>query len=322
MAAAGVAPGSAQTETTTAPRNAYRSEYASPMRRREALAGYVAILPWLLGFLVFSLGPVVASFLLMFTKWEVLTPPLWTGLVNIRRMLADPLVGKSLFNTLFYTVLSVPLNIVAALFAASLLNVGVKGSNVFRAIIYLPSQMPAVASAILWFFIFSPTYGLANDLLGIFGIPAQKWLWDVHLVKPSLVLVAVWSFGNAMIIFLAGLQGIPQALYEAADIDGAKARHRFRYITLPMLSPVIFFNLVISIIGSFQVFTNVLIMTNGEPANASLMLVLYIYRSAFQNFKMGYASLLSWVLLILVLVLTLIQFRFSRSWVYYEGEKR
>ncbi|HET6485684.1 MAG TPA: sugar ABC transporter permease, partial [Spirochaetia bacterium] len=174
----------------------------------------------------------------------------------------------------------------------------------------------------LWFFIFSPTYGLANGFLAWFGIPAQQWLWDVHLVKPSLVIMAVWSFGQAMIIFLAGLQGVPLALYEAADIDGASAWRRFRSITLPMLSPVIFFNLVIGIIGSFQVFTSVLVMTNGEPANASLMVVLYIYRNAFQNFKMGYASLLSWVLLVIVLILTLIQFRLSRGWVYYEGERQ
>jgi multiple sugar transport system permease protein len=217
-------------------------------------------------------------------------------------------------------LLAVPLNMLAALLAAMLLNVGVRGTNLYRAIIYLPSQMPAVASAILWFFIFSPTYGLANDFLAWFGIPPQQWLWDVNLVKPSLVIMAIWAFGGAMIIFLAGMQGIPEALYEAADIYGATIWTRFRHITIPMLSPVIFFNLVIGIIGSFQVFTNVFVMTNGGPGNASLMLVLYIYRNAFQNFKMGYASLLSWVLFAIVLVLTVVQFRTSRMWVYYEGE--
>ena len=302
------------------PGKARRSPFASPMRRREAIAGYIAILPWFLGFLIFALGPMVASLVLMFMKWEVLTPPAWIGLANFGRMLADPLVGLSLRNTLFYTLLAVPLNMLAALFAALLLNVGVKGTNLYRAIIYLPSQMPAVASAILWFFIFSPTYGLANDLLAWFGIPPQQWLWDVNLVKPSLVIMAIWAFGGAMIIFLAGLQGIPETLYEAADMDGATIWTRFRYITIPMLSPVIFFNLVMGIIGSFQVFTNVFIMTNGGPGNASLMLVLYIYRNAFQNFKMGYASLLSWVLFGIVLVLTVVQFRTSRMWVYYEGE--
>lgn len=292
------------------------------MQQREAVAGYVAILPWLLGFLIFTLGPMVASLVLTVMKWEVLTPPTFIGLGNFRRLVADPLVGLSLRNTLFYTLLSVPLNLLAALFAAMLLNVNVKGTNLYRAIIYLPSQMPAVASAILWFFIFSPTYGLANGVLGWFGISAQKWLWDVNLVKPSLVIMAVWSFGGAMIIFLAGLQGIPEILYEAAEIDGASPWTRFLNITLPMLSPTIFFNLVMGIIGSFQVFTNVFVMTNGGPGNASLMLVLYIYRNAFQNFKMGYASLLAWVLFCIVLALTIVQFRVSKSWVFYEGESK
>ncbi|HEY3109078.1 MAG TPA: sugar ABC transporter permease [Chloroflexota bacterium] len=227
----------------------------------------------------------------------------------------------SLFNTVFYTALVVPLHLLAALIAALLLNVGLRGTNVYRAIIYLPSQMPLVASSILWFFIFSPTYGLANALLGYLGLPEQAWLWDVHLVKPSLVIMAVWAFGGAMIIFLAGLQGIPETLYEAASIDGASGWDRFRHVTLPMLSPTIFFNLIIGLIGSFQVFTSVYVMTSGGPGTASLMLVLYVYRHAFQNFKMGYASALAWLLFGIVLVLTVIQFRLSRRWVYYEAEK-
>jgi multiple sugar transport system permease protein len=301
---------------------ARRSWLGSNLRRQEALAGYLAILPWFLGFLFFSLGPIIASFILMFMKWEVITPAEWSGLANFQRMFSDPLVLTSLWNTFFYTILAVPLNLAAALFASLLLNVSVRGTNVYRALIYLPSQMPIVATAILWFFIFSPTYGLANGILGWFGIAPQKWLWDVNLVKPSLVLMAIWAFGNAMIIFLAGLQGIPEALYEAARMDGANSWRLFRHITLPMLSPTIFFNLIIGIIGSFQVFTNVFIMTNGGPGSASLMLVLYIYRNAFQNFRMGYASLLAWVLFLIVLLMTLVQFRISRTWVYYEGETR
>lgn len=292
------------------------------LRSREALAGYVSILPWFLGFVIFSIGPIAFSFVLMFMRWEIITPPQWAGLENFRRLLADPLVPKSLWNTLFYTVFAVPLNLVAALFAALMLNVGVKGTNVYRALIYLPSQMPAVASSILWFFIFSPTYGLANGILGWLGIPPQKWLWDTTLVKPSLVLMAIWGLGNAMIIFLAGLQGIPEALYEAAMIDGAGTWRLLLHITLPMLSPSIFFNLTMGIIGSFQVFTNVFMMTSGGPGNASLMLVLYIYRNAFVFFRMGYASLLAWILFAIVLVVTAIQLRVSRMWVYYEGEVR
>ena len=297
------------------------SPRASALRRGEALAGYLAILPWLLGFLFFTLGPLLASFGLMFMDWEILTPPAWNDFGNFRRLELDPLVPVSLYNTLFYTAFAVPLNLLAALAAALLLNVGVRGTNVYRAIIYLPSQMPLVASSILWFFIFSPTYGLANALLGLFGLPEQAWLWDVDLVKPSLVVMAVWAFGGAMIIFLAGLQGIPEVLHEAAAIDGASSWHRFRHVTLPMLSPTIFFNLVIGIIGSFQVFTNVFVMTQGGPGTSSLMLVLYVYRHAFQNFKMGYASTLAWLLFCIVLLFTVVQFRLSRRWVYYEGEK-
>ena len=297
-----------------------RAWLGSSLRRQETIAGYITILPWFLGFLFFAIGPTIASFVLMFMKWEVLTPPTWAGLGNFQRLVADRLVLKSLFNTVYYTLLAVPLQLAAALFAASFLNVGVRGTNFYRTFLYLPSQMPLVASAILWFFIFSPTYGLANSFLGWFGIGAQKWLWDVDLVKPSLIIMATWGFGNAMIIFLAGLQGIPNTLYEAARIDGASVWRLFRHITLPMLSPTILFNLIIGIIGSFQVFTNVFIMTNGGPGNASLMLVLYIYRNAFQNFKMGYASILAWLLFCIVLIMTIIQFRLSQKWVYYEGE--
>jgi multiple sugar transport system permease protein len=292
------------------------------LRTQEAIAGYLTILPWLLGFLFFSAGPIAASFVIMFTRWEVITPATWAGLDNFRRLLADPLVATSLYNTLYYTMLAVPLNLVAALLVACLLNAATTATNVYRALIYLPSQMPAVATAILWFFIFSPTYGLANAALALFGIPAQKWLWDVNLVKPSLVLMAVWGLGNGMIIFLAGLQGIPDSLYEAAEIDGAGPRQLFWHITLPMLSPMIFFNLTIGIIYSFQVFTSIFIMTAGGPGHASLMLVLYIYRNAFIAFRMGYASVLAWLLLLIVLVITVAQFRVSRMWVYYEGEVR
>ncbi len=304
----------------TQPRKGRHSLLGSPLQRREAIAGYVSILPWLLGFIGLSLGPIAASLVLTFTKWEIITPATWSGLENFRRLAADPLVRASLWNSLYYTIFSVPLNLAAALCVACLLNVGVKGTNIYRALIYLPSQMPAVATAILWFFIFSPTYGLANAVLGWFGIAPQQWLWDVDLVKPSLVLMAVWHMGNAMIIFLAGLQGISETLYEAAQIDGAGPLRLFFHITLPMLSPTIFFNLITGIIGSFQVFTNVFVMTSGGPGNASLMYVLYIYRNAFVNFRMGYASLLAWVLFCIVLIITLIQFKVSRSWVYYEGE--
>ena len=292
------------------------------MRTREAIAGYIAVSPWILGFLIFSLGPIIASFALMFTRWEVITPAEFVGFRNFARLASDRLVLQSLGNTFFFTFLAVPLSMVASLFVAMLLNANVAGTNVYRALIYLPSQMPAVASAILWFFIFSPTYGLANEILSWFGIPGQQWLWDVDLVKPCLIIMSIWNLGTGMIVFLAGLQAIPEPLYEAARIDGAGVLRLFRHITIPMLSPTIFFNLTMGIIGSFQVFTNVFMMTNGGPGNSSLMYVLYIYRNAFQNFKMGYASLLAWMLFLIVMAMTIFQFRVARGWVYYEGEVR
>ena len=314
----GLDPAAAQPRAPSQRRRLFRIS----LRQQEALAGYVAISPWMLGFLVFAAGPMAASLVLVFMKWEVITPPQFVGLNNFTKFFQDPLVGKALYNTAFYTLFAVPLHLLSALGAAMLLNVGVRGSNIYRSLMYLPSQMPAVASAILWFFVFSPTYGLANAVLGWFGIAPQKWLWDVDLVKPALVLMAVWSLGNTMIIFLAGLQGISETLYEAAKIDGANSWDVFRNITLPMLSPTIFFNLILSIIGSFQVFTSAFVMTGGGPGNSSLFLVLYIYRHGFQNFNMGYASLLAWLLFCIVLVMTFIQFRVSRRWVFYEGEVR
>ncbi len=294
----------------------------SRLRRREAVSGYIAIMPWLLGFLIFTAGPMLFSAYLMFTKWELLTPPRWIGLGNFRFLLIDKTFRTALWNTLFYTVLSVPLQLVVALGVALLLNIGIAGKNWYRAIIFLPSQTPIVANALLWFFIFSPTYGLANVLMDVLGLPQQRWLWDVHLVKPALILMAMWAFGGAMIIFLAGLQNIPQSLYEAADIDGAGAVSKFLHITIPLLSPTIFFNLVIGLIGAFQVFTPVYIMTRGGPGTASMMLGMYIYRHGFEQFNMGYASLLAWVLFLIVMLLTLVQFRVAKRWVHYEGDTR
>jgi multiple sugar transport system permease protein len=257
---------------------------------------------------------------LVFTKWELLTPPQWVGLANFRFMMVDKTFRTALWNTLLYTVVSVPLQLAVALGVALLLNMQIRGKNLYRAIIFLPSQTPIVANALLWFFIFSPTYGLANVVMDILGLPQQRWLWDVNLVKPALIVMAIWAFGGAMIIFLAGLQNIPQSLYEAADIDGAGPVSKFVHITIPLLSPTIFFNLVIGLIGAFQVFTPVYIMTRGGPGTSSMMLGMYIYRHGFEQFNMGYASLLAWVLFTIVLLLTLMQFVLARRWVHYEGE--
>jgi multiple sugar transport system permease protein len=289
-------------------------------RRREALTGYLVILPWMIGFLVFTAGPMLFSLAVAGTDWELLGKPRWTGLANLQTLATDDLFWTSLWNTTVYTVLAVPTSLIVALAVAMLLNQRVRGTNIYRLLAYLPSQLPAVATAVLWFLIFSPNYGLANDLLSLLHLPTSQWIWSPTMAKPSLVIKAAWSFGGAMIIFLAGLQSIPAMLYEAARIDGAGEWAQFRHVTLPMLSPIIFFNLVIGLIGSYQVFTDVFVMTQGGPGNATLMLVLYIYQNGFSYFRMGYAALLSWVLFLITLALTIGQFALSRRWVYYEGE--
>ncbi len=293
----------------------------SPLERKEAIYGYIAILPWLLGFLIFTAGPMAFSAYLIFTDWELITPPEWVGLENVRELLTDQVFRTTLWNTAIYTVVSVPLQLLVALAVALLLNLNIRGSNLYRAIIFLPSQTPVVATAMLWFFIFSPTGGLANAALGVFGIPPQRWLWDINLVKPALIAIAVWAFGSAMIIFLAGLQDVPQSLYEAAELDGASAFSKLKNITIPLITPTIFFNLVIGLIGAFQVFTPVYLMTGGVPGTSSMMMGLRIYREGFEEFNMGYASLLAWVLFLIVIVLTIIQFRVARRWVYYESDR-
>jgi multiple sugar transport system permease protein len=288
---------------------------------REAVDGWLFILPWSLGFLFFTAGPMLASAALSFMEWEILTPATWVGLANFRLMLQDPLFYKSLYNTAFYTFLGVPLYLVASLLMALLLNLPLRGTSIYRTFFFVPSLTPSVANALLWVWIFSPDFGLANYFLQAVGLPPQKWLFDVNLAKPSLILMGLWGIGSQMVIFLAGLQGIPQVLYEAAHIDGANNWQRFWNITLPMLSPTIFFNLVIGIIGSFQVFTTAFIATQGGPQNATLFYVLYLWRNGFDYFKMGYGAALAWVLFLIVLILTLIQFKIAKRLVYYEIEE-
>ena len=300
---------------------------AAPGRRllpKEAVEGYACILPWLIGFLSFVAGPMVAAFAISFTDWSMLTPPRWVGVGNYQRMLADPLFYAVLYNTAFISFLSVPLQLALALLIALGLNEQLRGVALYRTLFYLPSQMPIVASALLWLWVMNPEFGLANALITLFGLPPLRWLFDPATVKPSIVLITLWGgIGTPLIIFLAGLQGVPDSLYEAAEIDGAGALARFRHITLPMLSPIIFFNLIIGIIASFQAyFTLVFITTQGGPANTSLIFILYIYFKAFRDFDMGYASTLAWTLFLIVLVLTAINFLLARFWVHYEGAER
>jgi multiple sugar transport system permease protein len=304
------------------------SPVVSRNRRRQiwqALEGYLCILPWLIGFICFTAGPMIAALAISFTHWSMLEPPQMAGWANFERALTkDPLFWTSLYNTAYLSFLSVPLQLLAALLVALGLNQQLKGVHIFRTIFYLPSQMPVVANALLWLWIFQPDFGLANVLMNSVGLPSLRWLFDINLSKPSILIITLWAgIGTPMIIFLAGLQGVPESLYEAANIDGAGALDRFRHITLPMLSPIIFFNLIIGIINSFQAyFTLVFVATQGGPANSTLIYIIYIYFKAFQDFNMGYAAALAWILFLIVLVLTAVNFSLARLWVHYEGGDR
>jgi multiple sugar transport system permease protein len=289
-------------------------------RTREALEGFAFISPWLLGFVIWTAGPMIASLVISLMEWELLTPPQWIGFSNYQRLFSDKLLVKSLWNTFYYVAFSVPLRLAVALVMALAMNLPLWGIRFYRVAYYIPSITPMVANAILWLWIFNPDFGLANAVLDYLGLPTQLWIFEPKLVKLCFIIMTLWGFGQAMMIFLAGLQGVPQVLYEAAEIDGATSATKFWRITLPILSPVIFFNLIIGIIGAFQVFSSALIMTDGGPSNASLFYVLYLYRNAFQYFRMGYASAMAWVLFAIVVSFTLIQIRLSSMWVYYEAE--
>jgi len=292
-------------------------------KSREAINAYIMLAPWIIGFIVFTAGPMVASIVISFMDWPLLQAPKWIGLGNYKFMFKDELFWISLYNTIYYTLIGVPLRVIAALCVALAMNLKLRGISVYRTIYYIPSITPAVASSIMWLWIFNPDFGLANTLLGYIGIHSKiRWIYDPALSKPSLILMSLWGIGGMMIILLAGLQGIPEQLYEAAEIDGAGLWHKFWKITLPMLSPSIFFVTIMQVISSFQVFTQAYVMTRGGPANSTLFLVLYLYQNGFEFFRMGYASALAWALFMFVMVLTILQFRGSRYWVFYEGELR
>lgn len=288
-------------------------------RTREALAFYLLITPWLLGLLVLSLGPILASVGISLTDWSLLESPRWIGFANYERMWADPVMWLSLRNTIVFSLGSVGFGLATNFLIALLLNQRVRGLGVFRTIFYLPSVVSGVSTAILWITILDPNYGLVNYLLGLIGIQGPGWLTSETWVIPGLVLMSVWGSGNTLVIFLAGLQGIPGSLVDAARIDGAGALRRLWHVTIPMVSPIVFFTMVTGFIGSLQAYTLVLLMTKGGPANASMMIGLYVYQNAFQYFDLGYASALSWVVFLLIMAVTAIQFLVARRWVHYEG---
>jgi multiple sugar transport system permease protein len=292
------------------------------LARREAIEGYLFIMPWLLGLFIYILGPIAVSLYYSFTDYQVVQAPVFTGLDNYQRLLTDRLFWQSVKVTTSYVLTSVPLGLVLSFGVALLMNQRVRGLSFWRTIFYLPSLVPVVASTMLWLWIFNPQFGLLNTMLSYVGIEGPLWLGHTKWALPSLVLMSLWTVGGPMLIYLAGLQGIPSDLYEAAEIDGAAAWDRFRSVTLPLMTPIIFFNLVINLINSFQTFAQAFLMTEGGPRYATLLYVLYLYQNAFKFFRMGYASALAWVLCLIILVLTVIVFRSSTIWVFYESEVR
>jgi multiple sugar transport system permease protein len=299
----------------------------SRLATREALDGYLYASPFILGFLLWIAYPMAYSVWLVFQDWDLLSPPLFAGLDNLAAMAADEKVGIALLNTAFYAFLGVPLHLALAFLLALALNAPLRGRAFFRTAFYMPAIVPAVPSIALFIWILHDRFGLLNEFLfNTFHIAGPGWLTAPEWTKPSLILWALWNVGGGMIIWLAGLQGVPQGLYEAAAIDGAGVLARFRHVTLPMLSPTLFFVLTMGVIGSFQVFTPVFLLGSNNYAQAAagpldslLFWVVHIYNNGFFFFKMGYASALAWIIFVIIVFFTATQFWLSRRWVYYEG---
>ena len=302
-------------------------------RRRSGLAGLGFMALWIIGFSVFLLYPMVASLYYSFCDYSILTSPVFIGLENYDKLVQDDVFWLSLKNTLIYAGFSVPLGMVVSLSLALLLNVEVRGRAFFRTVFYLPSIVPIVAATMLWLWIFNGQYGVLNwvlrPIVALFGASPPAWLGDPAWSKPALILMSVWGVGNSMVIFLAGLQDVPKELYESAAIDGASPWRRFWHITLPTISPVVFFNLIMGIIGSMQVFTQVWVIgsaigpnlnpLDGYPSRSTLMYTIYLFATAFYDLRMGYASALAWVLFILIAVLTWLATRFANRRVHYSN---
>ncbi|MFJ3379654.1 MULTISPECIES: carbohydrate ABC transporter permease [unclassified Curtobacterium] len=291
-----------------------------PASRRDDKAAAVFLAPWLIGMVGITLGPILASLYLSFTNYNLLQNPTFTGLTNIQRMVEDTNLGSSLVVTLVYTVVSVPLQLAAALLVAVLLDRGMRGLSFYRSVLYLPSLLGgSVAIAVLWRLVFGGD-GLLNALLAVFGIQGQSWIGSPNTALGTLIILHVWTFGAPMVIFLAGLRQIPRQYYEAASTDGATRWRQFRSITLPLLSPIVFFNLVLGIIGAFQSFTQAYVISNGTggPTNSTLFITLYLYQKAFGSLQMGYASAIAWLLLLIVGAATALNFWASKYWVFYD----
>jgi len=280
---------------------------------------FLFISPWIIGFLLFTLYPVVSSFYFSLTDYDATRAPNFVGLSNYIYAFQDPVFAISIKATLYYTLLSVPLGLLLSLVFAMLLNANVACKGAFRTFMYLPSMISGVSLSLLWSWIFNPQFGIANYLLSLMHVQGPLWLMDENWAVPSLIIMSLWTTGEGMVIFLAALQGIPKSLIEASVLDGANWHHRLWNVTMPMISPIFLFQLIIGLINSFQVFTQAFVMTKGGPHYATTFYVYNIYQNAFMNFKMGYASALSWMLLIAVMLVTWFIFKFTNRFVYYQG---
>ncbi|MCB9150661.1 MAG: sugar ABC transporter permease [Caldilineaceae bacterium] len=296
----------------------------SLLERREALWGYVFLLPWLIGLIIFWIGPILASAYFSLMEYDVLSPPKFIGIENyVRAFTADKQFWPSLWRTLYYSIAVVPLGLLGSLGLAMLLNRKYKGTNIFRTFFFLPHLTPAVALAVLWIWLFHPSVGPINTFLEwAFHIDGPGWLKDKNWAMPALIIISLWAGvgGNSMLIFLAGLQGVPQELLEAAEIDGAGPWTKFRHVTFPMISPTFLFNLILGIIGALKVFTLAFVATNGGPSWATWFYALHIYQQAFAYFRMGYGAALAWIFVVVLLIFTYMQLQISRRWVYYAGD--
>ena len=287
---------------------------------KKSLTGYAFIAPWLVGFLAFTAYPFLSSAYLSFTRYDIVTKPVWVGIANYHTLLTgDPLFWKSLGVTFEFALVAMPLGIIFGVVLALLLNLDLRGMGVYRTIFFLPSILPTVATSVVFLWLFNPEIGLINRLLRTVGLTGPAWLQSPQWALPSLVLLSLWAVGGSMVIYLAGLKDIPAHLYEAATIDGANAWQRLRHVTLPMLSPVIFFNLVMGLIGVFQYFTEAYIMTQGGPEDSTHFYALYLFERAWRYLDMGLASAMAWVLFLIIMAVTGLLFLTQKRWVHYEG---
>lgn len=293
----------------------------SGLARKEERSFYLFVAPWIIGFVAFTAWPMVYSIYLSFLKWDFIGAQKFIGWQNYEKLINDKVFWQSLKVTFTYVFTSVPLGMIVAFLLAILLNQNVKGLSIFRTMFYMPSLVSGVANAVLWLWMFNPEFGILNTFLGMIGIDGPDWIYDKYWALPSLILMSLWGVGGSMLIYLSGLQGISTELYEAAEMDGAGSVRKFFSITIPMMSPVIFFNLVMNMIGAFQVFTEGYTMTEGGPSYSTMFYVLYLYNNAFKNFKIGYASAQAWILFIIILAFTAIVFKSSNLWVFYANQR-